>query len=115
MERSGFDFVISPLYLDISHDLPDTIVVDMRKHRDEVLAPVLVNELKEALAAGEAEQAEQDRGKLAAREAGQSVRPRHRRIGILRSVDLKLDLGWAGGIDRWRGVTKARGVIRQRW
>jgi primosomal protein N' (replication factor Y) (superfamily II helicase) len=33
--------------------LPDTIVVDMRKHRDEVLAPVLVNEIKDALAAGE--------------------------------------------------------------
>jgi primosomal protein N' (replication factor Y) len=33
--------------------VPDTIVVDMRKHRDEVLAPVLVNELKEARAAGE--------------------------------------------------------------
>jgi primosomal protein N' (replication factor Y) len=33
--------------------LPDTIVVDMRKHRDEVLAPVLVNELREASAAGE--------------------------------------------------------------
>jgi len=31
----------------------DTIVVDMRKHRDEVLAPVLVNELKEAYTAGE--------------------------------------------------------------
>jgi len=34
-------------------NLPDTIVVDMRKHRDEVLAPVLVNELREASAAGE--------------------------------------------------------------
>jgi primosomal protein N' (replication factor Y) len=32
---------------------PDTIVVDMRKHRGELLAPVLVNELKEARAAGE--------------------------------------------------------------
>ena len=52
-ENPKSDFVISPLYLDISHDLPDTIVVDMRKHRDEVLAPALVNELKEALTAGE--------------------------------------------------------------
>ena len=34
-------------------ELPDTIVVDMRKHRDAVLAPVLVNELREAGAAGE--------------------------------------------------------------
>jgi primosomal protein N' (replication factor Y) len=33
--------------------LPDTIVVDMRKHRDEVLAPVLVNELREASSANE--------------------------------------------------------------
>jgi primosomal protein N' (replication factor Y) len=33
--------------------MPDTIVVDMRKHRDEVLAPVVVNELREACAAGE--------------------------------------------------------------
>ncbi|HTW90730.1 MAG TPA: primosomal protein N' [bacterium] len=33
--------------------LPDTIVVDMRKHRDDVLAPVLVNELKNASAAGD--------------------------------------------------------------
>jgi len=52
-ESTKSDFVISPLYLDISHDLPDTIVVDMRKHRDVVLAPVLVNELREACAAGE--------------------------------------------------------------
>ena len=34
-------------------ELPDTIVVDMRKHRDDVLSPVLVNELKDARAAGE--------------------------------------------------------------
>ena len=33
--------------------LPDTLVVDMRKHRDDVLSPVLANELKEARAAGE--------------------------------------------------------------
>jgi len=33
--------------------LPDTIVVDMRKHEDELLAPVLVNELREAYAAGD--------------------------------------------------------------
>jgi primosomal protein N' (replication factor Y) len=33
--------------------VPDTIVVDMRKHRDELLAPVLVNELKDVQAAGE--------------------------------------------------------------
>ncbi len=37
----------------VSSGLPDTVVVDMRKHRDEVLAPVLVNELKEASAVGE--------------------------------------------------------------
>ena len=36
-----------------SSELPDTVVVDMRKHRDDVLAPVLVNELREACAAGE--------------------------------------------------------------
>jgi primosomal protein N' (replication factor Y) len=32
---------------------PDTIVVDMRKHGEELLAPVLANALKEAHAAGE--------------------------------------------------------------
>jgi primosomal protein N' (replication factor Y) len=53
VESIKSDFAISPLHLDISHDLPDTLVVDMRKHRGEVLAPVLVNELKEACAAGE--------------------------------------------------------------
>jgi primosomal protein N' (replication factor Y) len=37
----------------VTSELPDTIVVDMRKHRDEVFAPVLVNELREACAAGE--------------------------------------------------------------
>jgi primosomal protein N' (replication factor Y) len=37
----------------VARELPDTVVVDMRKHRDVVLAPVLVNELKEAGAAGE--------------------------------------------------------------
>ena len=36
-----------------SSELPDTVVVDMRKHRDDVLAPVLVNELREACATGE--------------------------------------------------------------
>ena len=39
--------------LTIPGDLPDTVVVDMRKHRDDVLSPVLVNELKDARAAGE--------------------------------------------------------------
>jgi len=52
-ESPKFDFAISTFHLVISAALPDTIVVDMRKHRDEVLAPVLVNELKEARAAGE--------------------------------------------------------------
>ncbi len=47
------DFVISPFPSFISASLPDTLVVDMRRHRDEVLAPVLVNELREASAAGE--------------------------------------------------------------
>jgi primosomal protein N' (replication factor Y) len=46
------DFATSPFPLVVSDRLPDTIVVDMRKHR-ELLAPVLVNELKEARAAGE--------------------------------------------------------------
>ncbi len=53
VENPKSDFVISPFPLVISGDLPDTLVVDMRKHRDEVLAPVLVNELREASAAGE--------------------------------------------------------------
>lgn len=52
-ESRKSDFAISPFPLVISAPLPDTVVVDMRKHRDEVLAPVLVNELREALAAGE--------------------------------------------------------------
>jgi primosomal protein N' (replication factor Y) len=52
-ETSKSDFAISPFPLVISAPLPDTVVVDMRKHRDEVLAPVLVNELREAHAAGE--------------------------------------------------------------
>ena len=52
-ESPKSDFAISPFPLVISASLPDTLVVDMRKHRDEVLAPVLVNELKEASAAGE--------------------------------------------------------------
>jgi len=37
----------------VTRDLPDTIVVDMRKHRDDLFSPVLVNELKDARAAGE--------------------------------------------------------------
>jgi len=53
VESPKFDFAISTFHLVISAALPDTIVVDMRKHRDDVLAPVLVNELKEARAAGE--------------------------------------------------------------
>ena len=52
-ESSKSDFAISPFPLVISAPVPDTLVVDMRKHRGEVLAPVLVNELKEARAAGE--------------------------------------------------------------
>ena len=52
-ENPNSDFAISPFPLVISAPLPDTLVVDMRKHRDEVLAPALVNELKEALTAGE--------------------------------------------------------------
>lgn len=53
VESTKSDLAISPFHLVIPAALPDTIVVDMRKHRDEVLAPVLVNELKEARAAGE--------------------------------------------------------------
>jgi len=53
VESPSSDFAISPFHLDVPRDLPDTIVVDMRKHREEVLAPVLVNELKDARAAGE--------------------------------------------------------------
>jgi primosomal protein N' (replication factor Y) len=52
-ESPKSDFAISPFPLVISDSLPDTLVVDMRKHRGELLAPVLVNELKEARAAGE--------------------------------------------------------------
>ena len=52
-EGTKSDFAISPFPLAISAPLPDTLVVDMRKHRGEVLAPVLVNELKETRAAGE--------------------------------------------------------------
>jgi primosomal protein N' (replication factor Y) (superfamily II helicase) len=37
----------------VTSELPDTVIVDMRKHRDDVFAPVLVNELEEAGAAGE--------------------------------------------------------------
>ncbi len=44
-------FAISPFPLVIPAPLPDTIVVDMRKHGDELLAPVLANALKEAHAA----------------------------------------------------------------
>jgi primosomal protein N' (replication factor Y) (superfamily II helicase) len=53
VESPKSDFAISPFRLVISDSLPDTLVVDMRKHRGEVLAPVLGNELKEASAAGE--------------------------------------------------------------
>ncbi len=53
VESPRSDFAISTFHLAISAALPDTLVVDMRKHRDAVLAPVLVNELKEASAAGE--------------------------------------------------------------
>ncbi len=52
-ESPRSDFAISPFPLVISASLPDTVVVDMKKHRDDVLAPVLVNELKEASAAAE--------------------------------------------------------------
>ncbi len=53
VESPKSDFAISPFHSVISAALPDTLVVDMRKHRGELLAPVLVNELKEAGAAGE--------------------------------------------------------------
>jgi len=53
VESPGSDFAISPFPSVISARVPDTLVVDMRKHRGEVLAPVLVNEMKEAWAAGE--------------------------------------------------------------
>jgi primosomal protein N' (replication factor Y) len=53
VENLKSDFAISPFHLDISGTLPDTLVVDMCKHRGELLAPVLVNELREARAAGE--------------------------------------------------------------
>lgn len=53
VESPKSDFAISPFPLVISASLPDTIVVDMRNHRDEVLAPVLVNELKNASASGD--------------------------------------------------------------
>jgi primosomal protein N' (replication factor Y) len=52
-ESPKSDFAISPFPSFISASLPDTIVVDMKKHRDELLAPVLVNGLREATAAGE--------------------------------------------------------------
>ncbi len=52
-ESPKSDFAISPFPLAISAPMPDTVVVDMRKHRDDVLAPVLVNELREACAGGE--------------------------------------------------------------
>jgi primosomal protein N' (replication factor Y) len=52
-ESPKSDFVISPFPSVISAPMPDTVVVDMRKHQDDVLAPVLVNELREACAAGE--------------------------------------------------------------
>jgi primosomal protein N' (replication factor Y) (superfamily II helicase) len=52
-ESPKSDLAISPFLSAVSTPLPDTIVVDMRKHRDDVLAPVLVNELREAGAAGE--------------------------------------------------------------
>jgi primosomal protein N' (replication factor Y) len=45
--------VISPYPLVTYTPLPDTIVVDMRKHGDELLSPLLANALKEAHAAGE--------------------------------------------------------------
>jgi primosomal protein N' (replication factor Y) len=38
---------------DVVPEPPDTLVVDMRKHRDDVLSPVLVNELRDATAVGE--------------------------------------------------------------
>jgi primosomal protein N' (replication factor Y) len=53
VENPKSDFAISPFPLVISAPVPDTVVVDMRKHRADVLAPVLVNELREACAAGE--------------------------------------------------------------
>ena len=46
-------FIVHRSSFIVPEGLPDTLVVDMRKHRDELLAPVLVNELKEAQAAGE--------------------------------------------------------------
>jgi primosomal protein N' (replication factor Y) len=52
-ESPKSDLAISPFPSAISASMPDTVVVDMRKHRDDVLAPVLVNELREARAAGE--------------------------------------------------------------
>ncbi|MCX6842285.1 MAG: primosomal protein N' [candidate division WOR-3 bacterium] len=52
-ESTKSNLSISPFHFVISGSPPDTLVVDMRKHRGEVLAPVLVNELKEARAAGE--------------------------------------------------------------
>jgi primosomal protein N' (replication factor Y) len=53
VESPRSDFAISTFPLVVSAPLPDTIVVDMRKHGDELLAPVLANALKEAHAAGE--------------------------------------------------------------
>lgn|GEM_PF-784922 len=52
-ENTKSDLSISPFASVISAPVPDTLVVDMRRHRGEVLAPVLANELKEARAAGE--------------------------------------------------------------
>ena len=52
-ESPKSDLAISAFPSAVSASMPDTVVVDMRKHRDDVLAPVLVNELREARAAGE--------------------------------------------------------------
>jgi primosomal protein N' (replication factor Y) len=53
VESPKSDFAISPFPLVIPGALPDTMVVDMRKHREDVLSPVLANELRDARAAGE--------------------------------------------------------------
>ena len=53
VESPKSNLATSPFHSSTSIGLPDTLVVDMRKHRGELLAPVLVNELREARIAGE--------------------------------------------------------------